>query len=68
MTGQSVEQDHDEAAEGGHADDEDAQQAQRGEVCPLGAELGANHESGERLEKDREVEAAVEEITEATGR
>ena len=65
---ESMAQDHDEAADGGYADDEDAQQAQRGEVRPLGAEPGTDHESGERLDEDREVEAAVEEIAEAAGR
>ena len=65
---ESMAQDHDKAADGRHADDEDAQQAQRGEVRPLGAEPGTDHESGERLDEDREVEPTVEEIAETAGR
>lgn len=61
----SVEQDHDEAADGRHADDEDAKQGQRGEVRHLRTEPGADHEAGERLDEDREVEPTVEEVAQA---
>ena len=61
----SVEQDHDEAADGRHADNEDAKQGQRGEVRHLRTEPGADHEAGERLDEDREVEPTVEEVAQA---
>lgn len=49
---------HNRAANRRHGDDAEFQHGHGGEVGAFGAEPGANHEAGEGLEKDGEVEVA----------
>lgn len=64
----SVEEDHDDAADGWHGDDADFQEGQWCEMRSLCTEPGAEHETEQGLNKNRKVQTPIEQIAESPGR